>query len=60
MVISKLQEIRKANSVSIEELAVKTLLTSRTIENMERGKGTTLNNAKRVAKALGVKLEEII
>jgi len=42
------------------ELAVKSSCSIGTIQNAERGKGVVLNNCKAIAKALNVKLEDLV
>ncbi len=60
MVLNNLREYRTAANITKAELAAKAGLTERTIENMEKPKGCTLNNAKRIAKALKMDLNKLL
>lgn len=60
MILIKLREYRTAVNMTKAELAAKAGLTERTIENMEKPRGCTLNNAKRIAKALKVDLDKLV
>ncbi len=59
MVLEMLAEYRKKAGLTQEQLAFKTGMTGRTINRIESGKGVHLNNAKAIAKALHVKLDEL-
>jgi len=59
MVLNNLKQIRESKGFSKEDLASKCMLTVRTIENMEKLRGCTLNNAKRVAAFLKVPVEKL-
>lgn len=61
MILAGVKEARTGRPVpmSAEELATKVGCTPQTIHRIERGVSCSKNTAKRVAKALGKKLEEI-
>lgn len=60
MVLTKLQQIMEVRGITAEELAVKTLMSHRSIENAKKGKGVLMNTGKRIAMGLKMKLEELI
>jgi hypothetical protein len=45
--------------MSDEQLAVKTMLTVRSIQNAKKGRGVSLNTSKRIAKGLKLTLKEL-
>ena len=59
MVLTKLQEIMTQLNMTDEQLAVKTMMTSRSIQNAKKGRGVSLNSAKRIAKALKMDLNKL-
>jgi transcriptional regulator with XRE-family HTH domain len=59
MVLTKLTEILKNREMSDEQLAVKTMLTVRSIQNAKKGRGVSLNTSKRIAKGLKLTLKEL-
>ena len=56
MVLSQLQAIRTSRKLTRADIASMAGCTERTIAYLEKGKGTTLNTGKRIAKALKVPL----
>lgn len=60
MNLSRLKLMREERKLSAEELGKLAGVSHVTIYNIEKGKGTILNNAKAIAKALKVKLEELV
>ena len=59
MLLVNLKTVRTSLNMTKAELAAKAGLTERTIENMEKPRGCTLNNAKRIAKVLHVQLDNL-
>lgn len=59
MQLPNLKQARTAKGLSRLELAVKLTLAERTIINIESGKSTTENNARRIAKVLCVPLQQL-
>lgn len=55
----KLREIRKAKKITVPKLSELSLVPIRTIENIERRNECTVSNAKKLAIALGVTLDEL-
>jgi len=43
-----------------EQLAAKTMMTSRSIQNAKRGRGVCLNTGKRIAKGLKLDLSQLL
>lgn len=60
MVLTKLKKIREGKGWTQVELAEKVLLSERTVISLEGGASTTVNNAKRFAITLGVKLKDLV
>jgi transcriptional regulator with XRE-family HTH domain len=60
MVLTKLTEILKNREMSDEQLAVKTMLTVRSIQNAKKGRGVSLNTSKRIAKGLKLTLDQLV
>jgi len=60
VVLKKCREYREKRGLSLMDLAVKSSCSIGTIQNAERGKGVVLNNCKAIAKALNVKLEDLV
>jgi transcriptional regulator with XRE-family HTH domain len=60
MVLTKLPEILKNREMSDEQLAVKTMLTVRSIQNAKKGRGVSLNTSKRIAKGLKLTLDQLV
>ena len=59
MVLTKLDNIMCDLNMRDEELAAKTFLTVRSIQNAKKGRGVCLNTGKRIAKGLNIKLEQL-
>jgi len=57
MMLPKLQEFMKRNNISDEELAVKSLVSVRSIQNAKRCKSINRNTGKRIAQALKIKID---
>lgn len=60
MVLKKLQETMDQKDVTVAELAAKTMMSTRTIDNAKRGRGVSLNTGKRIAIGLKMKLEDLV
>lgn len=60
MVLTKLAEIRTSKGLSPEQLAVLAGVSYNTIRRAEKGRGVMLSNVKVIAKALKLKIEELI
>ena len=58
--LTKLTEILKNREMSDEQLAVKTMLTVRSIQNAKKGRGVSLNTSKRIAKGLKLTLDQLV
>jgi transcriptional regulator with XRE-family HTH domain len=59
MVLTKLAKIRESRGLSPEQLAVLAGMSYNTVRRAEKGKGIILNNAKAIAKALKLKIDEL-
>lgn len=59
MVLLQLREKREAMELTHEDLASASMMTLRNIQRIESGKGTTLNTAKRLAKVLKCKVDDL-
>jgi transcriptional regulator with XRE-family HTH domain len=60
MVLTKLQQIMTERNMTDEQLAAKTMMTSRSIQNAKRGRGVCLNTGKRIAKGLKLDLSQLL
>lgn len=60
MVLNKLQEAMQSRELTVAELAAKTMMSTRTIENAKSKKGVSLNTGKRIALSLKMKLEDLV
>ena len=60
MVLTKLDEVLKDRSMTVEELAVKSMLSAKSIYNASKGRGVSLNTAKRIAQGLKLKISQLI
>jgi DNA-binding XRE family transcriptional regulator len=56
---NKVKEFREANAWSIAELARKSGLAPQTVSKVENGKPTAKNSQLKIAKALGIKYDQI-
>ena len=59
MVLKNLTEVMSDRNITVEELAVHTMMSARSITNARRSKGVCLNTGKRIAKALKINLSEL-
>jgi DNA-binding Xre family transcriptional regulator len=59
MVLTKLDYIMCERNMRDEELAAKTFLTVRSIQNAKKKRGVCLNTAKRIAKALKLSVDQL-
>ena len=55
----KLKEIRKSQKITVPKLSELSKVPVRTIENIEKRNECTVSNAKKLATALGVTLDEL-
>lgn len=55
----KLKEIRKSQKITVPKLSELSKVPVRTIENIEKRNECTVSNAKKLAIALGVTLDEL-
>jgi len=60
MVLTKLGQIMEDRGMTVEELAVKAMMSSRSIMNAKKGKGVSRNTCKRIAKAFKIDLGQLI
>jgi transcriptional regulator with XRE-family HTH domain len=60
MVLTRLAETLKLKSITAEELAAKSLMSVRSVENAKRGRGVSLTTSKRIALSLKMQLEDLI
>jgi transcriptional regulator with XRE-family HTH domain len=60
MVLTRLKENMEDRQVSTVELADKAIMSVRSIENAMRKKGASLGTCKRIAKGLGMKLDDLV
>lgn len=59
MVLTKLEQVMKDREMTVEELAVKTMLSAKSILTAKKGRGVSLNTGKRIAKGLKLNLEAL-
>jgi len=59
MILTQLQAIRTNRELTRADIASMAGCTERTIAYLESGRGTTLNQAKRIAKALKVSIQQL-
>ncbi len=59
MVLPKLKDARTAKGLSPEQLAVLAEVSYNTIRRAEKGRGVILHNAKAIAKALKLHVEDL-
>ena len=60
MVLTQLEKVMGERKISAEELAAKTLMSVRSVENAKKGKGVSLNTGKRISHGLKMKLDELL
>lgn len=60
MVLSKLEKIMADRGITSAELAVKTIMSVRSVENAKKRRGVSLMTGKRIASGLKLNLEELI
>ena len=60
MVLSQLGAKMQKRNISNVELAAKTMMSSRSIENAKKGKGISINTGRRIAAGMKMKLEELV
>ena len=60
MVLTQLHDQMVKKRISTVELAEKTIMSIRSIENAKKGKGASLGTCKRIAAGMKMKLEELI
>ena len=60
MVLTKLHKQMIEKQVSAVELADKTIMSVRSIDNAKKGRGVSLGTCKRIAAGMKMKLEDLI
>lgn len=59
MIITQIKKIREEKGLTAEHVADKALVSAKTVYNAERGRSVNISTAKRLAKAIGVTLDEL-
>ena len=60
MVLIKCREIREKKDFTLQEVAAAACCSVTTIQNAEKGRGVNRNTGKKIAQAMGVKLESLL
>lgn len=55
-----IKQLRENRGLTVKNIAFDTGISKSTIEHMEKGKGCTMANANKVARALGAELYELL
>jgi predicted transcriptional regulator len=59
MVLTKLNDVLKNRGMTVEELAAKSMLSAKSIYNAGKGRGVSLNTAKRIAQSLKLSVSQL-